>query len=105
MGSAKMISLSGEWKIIKEEGNDGKSMGWAKAVPDTGVHYLNVPEYIPNTQWPMNLSYSNVFPGYQGYVWYYKEFEACLELAADERLLAVSLRLSCVMPMPERCPA
>ena len=94
MGSAKMISLSGEWRIAKDKENVGKGMGWAKAVPDTDVYDVNVPEYIPNTQWPMDISYSNIFPEYQGYVWYYKEFEACSELADAERLLAVFERVA-----------
>ena len=50
-------------------------MGWANAVPATDVYDVNVPEYIPNSQWTMEISYSNIFPEYQGYVWYYKDFE------------------------------
>ena len=94
MDSTRMISLSGEWKIIKDEENVGKSMGWAKAVPATDVYDVNVPEYIPNSQWTMEISYSNIFPEYQGYVWYYKEFEAGPELADGERLLAVFERVA-----------
>ena len=91
-----MVSLSGKWKIIKDEDDIGVSRGWANAIPDTDIYDVNIPEFIPNTEWTMDLSYSNIFPGYQGYVWYYRELEACPEFEADERLLAVFERAAYV---------
>lgn len=87
MDTLKMVSLSGEWKIIKDEENSGKNNGWAKALPCGEIYDINVPEYIPNSQWPMHLSYSNLFPKYNGYVWYYKEFDSYPAVSENESLL------------------
>lgn len=82
----KMLSLSGIWKIAKDAENIGKENHWQNIIPESDVYDIDVPENIPNSKWVMNLSYSNVFPKYNGYVWYYKKFTANFYLKENERI-------------------
>ena len=82
----KMLSLSGTWKIAKDAENIGKQNNWQNKIPENEVHDIDVPENIPNSKWVMSLSYANVFPKYNGYVWYYKKFFANFDLKENERV-------------------
>ena len=84
--NTKMITLSGPWKIIKDTENIGKENQWQNEIPENDVYDIDVPEHIPNTQWVMNLSYSNIFPKYNGYVWYYKKIDVNLDVNENERV-------------------
>lgn len=83
----KMISLSGTWEIVKDAENLGTSHGWQETPPATEKARITVPEHIPNSEWTMHLSYSNVFPKYHGYVWYYKSLDTLPAFGSDERVL------------------
>lgn len=83
----KMISLGGMWKIAKDENNSGKENGWHKALPETALYDIVIPDHIPNQQWTMQLSYANIFPKYHGFVWYYKTIDQGPSLAEGEHLL------------------
>lgn len=83
----KLITLAGEWLITKDEDNNGRENGWQNALPDTEFEHITVYDHMPNSDWTMQLSYSNVFPKYHGYVWYYKTVTALPNLEKGERML------------------
>ncbi|MBE6551370.1 MAG: hypothetical protein E7665_04470 [Ruminococcaceae bacterium] len=83
----RSVSLSGAWKIIKDTENNGKEIGWQYGIPDTEVFDAFVPASLAPEQWIMNLSYSNVFPGYHGFVWYYKTLDTLPRVGEGERCL------------------
>ena len=82
----KMLSLSGIWKIAKDADNTGKEKQWQNIIPKEDVFDITVPERIPNSEWVMDLSYSNIFPKYNGYVWYYKRFNCDFKLKKNEKV-------------------
>lgn len=83
----KLVTLSGNWGVVRDPQNDGRLRGWQNAVPDVEVREIRVPDHIPNSEWTMDLSYSNVFPKYHGFVWYYKTLDILPSRASDERIL------------------
>jgi len=84
----KMITLSGKWKIIKDEENIGREAGWYKNIPDTDVQEIEVFEHIPNEKsWMLDSVYASVFPGHHGFVWYYKKIEPDIKPDARERVI------------------
>ena len=83
----KLVTLAGEWLITKDEENSGRENGWQNALPDTAFEHITVYDHMPNSDWTMQLSYSNVFPKYHGYVWYYKTVTALPALEKGERML------------------
>ncbi|MBQ8309492.1 MAG: hypothetical protein IJX80_00585 [Clostridia bacterium] len=83
----KTITLCGEWSITTDPENNGRENGWQNAIPDTEIRQINIYDHMPNSYWTMELSYSNVFPKYHGYVWYYKSIPTVPTLEAGERML------------------
>lgn len=83
----QLVTLSGKWDITCDPQNNGKLYGWQNAIPDTEVRTIFVPDHIPNSKWTMNISYSNVFPQYHGFVWYYKTLDTLPTRLEDERIL------------------
>src|SRR4051794_15245343 len=73
--AAEVRSLDGEWKIATDPDNAGKAGRWYDAPPPAGARTCVVPDILERT-----------FPGYDGVVWYWKEFPAT-KLTAAERLL------------------
>ncbi|MBP3606412.1 MAG: hypothetical protein J6J66_07425 [Clostridia bacterium] len=87
MKETKLVTLCGEWDITTDPENNGWERGWQSVIPDTEVRRINVYDHMPNSYWTMELSYSNVFPQYHGYVWYYKTIPTVPTLAEGERML------------------
>lgn len=84
----KMISLSGTWTIVKDETNSGKEKSWHEKSPQTDIEQIEIYEHIPNqNSWMLDATYANVFPGYHGFVWYYKKIDEKLSVEAGERVL------------------
>ena len=81
-----LLTLSGIWKIAKDPADPVLRDAYRSRIPDGAVCEISVPEHMPHSQWTMQLSYSNVFPGYHGYVWYYKEVPHVPAVSSDERL-------------------
>ena len=87
MEETKLVTLCGEWSIITDPQNNGRENGFQNAIPDTEVRSIRIYDHMPNSYWTMELSYSNVFPQYHGYVWYYKAIPTVPHLADGERML------------------
>ena len=83
----KTITLCGEWSITTDPQNNGRENGWQTAIPDTEIRKINIYDHMPNSYWTMELSYSNVFPKYHGYVWYYKTVSTVPMMEAGDRML------------------
>ena len=83
----RQISLGGKWTIVKDSENIGRICGYALGIPDAETEEICVPRFMPSTGWAMHFSYSNVFPGYHGAVWYYKLLEELPLRGAEELIL------------------
>ncbi|MBE6631381.1 MAG: hypothetical protein E7623_01630 [Ruminococcaceae bacterium] len=86
MSSEKIMSLHGEWTIIKDENKEGKDKGWYKSIPDVPRRSITVPGYMKLEKWGLDYTYSTLFSQYHGYVWYYKELDAVPDTEEGERL-------------------
>ena len=62
---AASVRLGGNWQIVRDPENIGKSGQWYQGGPIEGA----VPAVVPN---PLELTY----PGYDGVVWYWRTFDA-----------------------------
>ena len=83
----KIMSLAGNWKIVKDPKTIGKIEGWQKGIPNQDIAQIEIPCHIPNGKEPCNYSYSNVFTSYHGIVWYYKELPQLPKREDDEIIL------------------
>ncbi len=82
----KLYSLGGLWKIVKDEENNGRAKGWAEKMPELTLSEIRIPGTVKQDEVPyLQVPYSSVFPGYHGYVWYYRTFEAENLPGAGER--------------------
>ncbi len=87
MKETKLISLCGEWSIAKDPQNNGCENGWQRKIPKTQLKRIYIYDRMPSSYWTMDLSYSNIFPKYHGYVWYYKTVSGVPEIQNGERVL------------------
>jgi len=72
--NGRVFSLAGTWKIIKDEENNGRELGFEKAIPDKELFDIDVPGNMDQGKSLIHYNYANVLPEYYGYVWFYKEF-------------------------------
>ncbi len=74
-GTVVIQALNGTWQLATDPQNVGQEQKWFNAGPVVGAQVCQVPDILERT-----------FPGYDGVVWYWKEFET--EVARqNERLL------------------
>ena len=83
----KAVTLCGEWSITKDPQNNGRENGWQNAIPDTEIKKITIYDRMPSSYWTMQLSYSNVFPKYHGFVWYYKSVPVLPTREEGDRIL------------------
>ena len=76
------IPLNGIWRIAKD------FEGISPAAVPSDAREIAVYAHVPNTKWTMDLSYANLFPGYHGFVWYYKPLDTLPARGDGERIFA-----------------
>ena len=80
------ISLKGLWKIIRDPENRGRENGWMYQIPEGDVREIEIAGTLRQNERYALYTYSKVFPGYHGMVWYYTALEAP-EKKEDHRCL------------------
>ncbi len=63
--AVEVRSLDGAWTIATDPRNTGREQKWSQAAPVAGARPCKVPGVLETT-----------FPGYNGVVWYWKDFDA-----------------------------
>jgi hypothetical protein len=74
-GGVSIQSLNGDWLIACDPKNVGSEENWFNSAAAEGAMHCEVPDILERT-----------FPGYDGVVWYWKNF-AATPAGANERLL------------------
>ncbi len=74
-GATSLQSLNGDWLIATDPKNIGRDRKWFNSGAAEGAKSCRVPDILEKT-----------FPGYDGVVWYWKEFET-EPVGQNERLL------------------
>ena len=72
--SEQSYSLGGVWQITRDERGRGVSEGWPSHIPHEDMRSITVPGQLRQDASYATLTYSALYPGYNGYVWYYKTF-------------------------------
>ncbi len=70
----RTLSLGGDWLIVRDENGAGMSGSWSSRIPAKNTLQITVPGDLPQNCSYSSLTYSRFFPGYNGYVWYYRTF-------------------------------
>ena len=84
----KIMTLAGNWKIVKDPKTIGKIEGWQKGIPqDAEIKDFKICKALDLDDWTMNYSYAQAFPSYHGMVWFYKELPQLPKRADDEIIL------------------
>ncbi len=83
----RSLSLGGDWLIAKDENGSGIPEARFSRVPPRGAVRIPIPGDLPQSWNYSSLTYSRVFPGYNGYVWYYRTFSGEGPLPAGHRCL------------------
>ena len=68
-------SLSGEWKVLRDQDGRGVCRGWAERIPDEAEDTVFVPGDVPQTKTYRDYTYDDLYPGYGGWVWHYRTFD------------------------------
>ena len=73
--SESSLSLCGLWHITRDEDRVGISEGWFSHRPAKDMQTITIPGHLKQDASYGSLTYSGLYPGYNGYVWYYRSFE------------------------------